>query len=323
MDEQQIFPIMINEETSGLHSINMYLVKMNQKLLLIDAGYHHPKYEKAFDSALQQFGFSLNDLTAILLTHHHIDHVGLVNYITKQHSLPVYVHPIAFPRLKRDLDFLQTRIDFFEKLYREMDCNEAGQRQIKYLQKAIMDNAKQKIDVDLQTIPTQYEDFEVVTFPGHAPDQVGFYLREQQILFGGDLLIEHISSNALVEPDQQGNRLLTLIEHKHSLEKCLKLPLSRVYAGHGQVIDSPQELIQKRIEQINQKAERILKLIRQGFQTGNAIALEMYAHRYQSQFPLVMSEVIGHLDYLEYNGLIEKRLHPQTQIAIYIACSKS
>ena len=64
--------------------------------------------------------------------------------------------------------------------------------------------------------------------------------REQQILFGGDLLIEHISSNALVEPDQQGNRLLTLIEHKHSLEKCLKLPLSRVYAGHGQVIDSPQ-----------------------------------------------------------------------------------
>ena len=80
------------------------------------------------------------------------------------------------------------------------------------------DNAKQKIDVDLQTIPTQYEDFEVVTFPGHAPDQVGFYLREQQILFGGDLLIEHISSNALVEPDQQGNRLLTLIEHKLTRE---------------------------------------------------------------------------------------------------------
>ncbi|WP_413382256.1 MBL fold metallo-hydrolase [Alkalihalobacillus sp. 1P02AB] len=306
MKKYQIFPIEI-KHPSNLKSINFYLVKTERSLLLIDAGFNAPSFVEHFEKNLHQYGFSLNDLTAILLTHHHIDHVGLVNYIAKTNAIPIYVHPEAFPRLKREPRFLQRRIQFFKELYQEMGCGLAGENQVSYLKESLVKNQANAIQADLTRMPDQYEGFEVIDFPGHSPDQVAFYKRDEEVLFGGDLLIEHISSNAIVEPNLDGEKILTLVEHKHSLEKCLQLPLKKVYSGHGSIITNPHDLIRQRITGIDQKANRLLEYIKVGVNTGNALALEMYEHRYSSQFSLVMSEIIGHLDYLENNDQVVKK----------------
>ncbi|MFB4162934.1 MBL fold metallo-hydrolase [Alteribacillus sp. JSM 102045] len=46
---------------------------------------------------LRENGFSLLDIDQILLTHHHIDHIGLINRIISEHPIPVYAHTHSIP----------------------------------------------------------------------------------------------------------------------------------------------------------------------------------------------------------------------------------
>jgi glyoxylase-like metal-dependent hydrolase (beta-lactamase superfamily II) len=293
--------------SSSLKSINFYLVKHKQSLMLIDAGYNNEACKRALKDVLHQNGFELYDLTHIVLTHHHVDHVGLVNWITAKHPIPVYAHPLSFPRLKRDPGFLKMRMEFFQKLYEEMGCGERGKKQVEHLKQAIKANESQKITCDLIEIGDTFGDlFEVLEVPGHAPDQIALYDRKEERLFAGDLLISHISSNALVEPDADGKRMRSLLIHMDSLKKCMHFPVKQVFSGHGAVIRKPEELIEKRLEGIKKKAERFLALIKSGKRTASDIAQTYYKDVYDRQFSLVMSEVIGHLDYLEWQGDIQK-----------------
>ena len=54
------------------------------------------------------------------------------------------------------------------------------------------------------------------------------------------------------------------------------------------------------------KADRLLNLSNSGISTGNELAKTYYKKIYHQQFSLVMSEIIGHLDYLETQGKIKK-----------------
>lgn len=303
----EVFPVVV-PVSSSLRSVNFYLIKSEQSLILIDAGFNNEHCWDALQETLAQNDLSITDLTHIFLTHHHIDHVGLVNPIVELHPIPVYTHRASFPRLKRDEQFMQMRIEFFANLYEEMGCGEAGKKQIEHLVQALHKNKSNRINCDLFEIKNgSLLHFDLIEVPGHAPDQVAFYDQSEQQLFAGDLLIEHISSNALVEPDRFGKRMKTLIEHEQSLRDCLSLSIEAVYSGHGNVIQHPKELIIKRLNGIKTKAERFLSLIKEGKTTACEVAQAYYKDIYTKQFSLVMSEVIGHLDYLEAQGNVEKR----------------
>ncbi|CAH0207633.1 Hydroxyacylglutathione hydrolase [Peribacillus sp. Bi96] len=303
----KIFPIMAPSALS-LKSINFYLVKQDESLTLVDAGMNDDICWNALQETLKKNGYTLKDITEILLTHHHGDHVGLVNRITALHPIPVYAHTKSVPRLKRDPDFLSMRIEFYKQLYLEMGCGELGEKQVAYLFNAVDNNKDQKLNCDIIEITEkQMLNFEVIEFPGHAPDQIAFLDKKENQLLAGDLLIEHISSNALIEPDENGNRMLTLVDHIDSLKRCLSLQVKLLLPGHGNIIEQPGPLIEKRLNSIERKSQKILALIESGISTGNELAKKFYKQKYVTEFPLVMSEIIGQLDYLEYQGKVKKQ----------------
>jgi glyoxylase-like metal-dependent hydrolase (beta-lactamase superfamily II) len=304
----EVFPILVTDQ-SPLRSINFFLVKQDHSLILIDAGLNNIACWEGLEQTLGDNGFSLQDISKIILTHHHIDHVGLVNRIIAKNPIPVYAHSASIPRLKRDMDFLTMRTKFFKDLYREMGCAEVGDKYAAYLEKAIAKNKNNALECDIFEITAnQLPNIKIIDVPGHAPDQIAFYDAERKWLFSGDLLLNHISSNALVEPDQSGNRLMALNEHIHSLEKILSLDADLVFPGHGTIIETPKELIRKRLSGIEKKAGKFTALIESGLTTGSGIAQAYYKEKYIKEFSLVMSEVIGHLDYLEVSGKVKKEL---------------
>ncbi|MFD1705960.1 MBL fold metallo-hydrolase [Siminovitchia sediminis] len=304
----EVFPILV-PVPSSLKSMNFYLIQSDTSLILIDAVHNHTQCWNALNDMLHNNDLAFNDITHIVLTHHHADHVGLVNKIVKKHPIPVYAHPLSIPRIKREPEFMQMRIEFFENLYEEMGCGERGKWQVQKLKEAVISNHSQRIEGHLHPLtPGILDHLEVIHIPGHAPDQIALYDRSQQLLFSGDLLIHHISSNALVEPDQDGKRIRSLSLHLESLKKCLELPVAILYPGHGPRITNHRELISKRITGKKRKAEDFLSLINAGYSTASGIAKAYYKDRYEKQFSLVMSEVIGHLDYLEEEGRVKKNL---------------
>ena len=144
--------------------------------------------------------------------------------------------------------------------------------------------------------------------PGHAPDQVAFYQKECKWLFAGDLLIEHMTSNAFIEPNYDGTRIKSLVQQKLSLEKCLSLNVELVFSGHGMIIDNPVDLINERLKEIDEKANQYQNMIISGISTASEIAQFRYKEKYEKQFFNVMSEIIGYLDYLEIQGKIKKEM---------------
>ncbi len=302
----KVFPIFVPIQ-SGLKSINFYLLKQDRSLTLIDAGVNNEDCWNSLLSTLYRNGYCLEDMTEVILTHHHNDHIGLVNKIVEKHQIPIYASPHSIPRLKRDQAFLKMRVDFFTQLYQEMGCGETGQTQVAFLRKAIQKNKDQALQTNIIELTTnQFLNFNVMKTPGHAPDQLAFHDTANTWLFAGDLLIEHISSNALVEPDLNGERIHSLIQHKNSLEDCLSLHADLVFSGHGRLIKNPNPLFIKRLDRIEEKSQRLLQLIQSGNHTASELAQTLYKKLYYQQFSLVMSEVIGQLDYLEAQGKINK-----------------
>ena len=309
LKDYTVYPIIIDTK-HNLKSFNFYLVEQKGSITLIDAGIDTDQCWDLFMQTLKQKRFSLNDIDRIILTHNHQDHIGLINRIISKRKIPVYSHVESIHRLKRDKRFFSLRIAFFRQLYQEMGCGSAGEQQVKKLKETAKKNENKKITAEI--IPLKELDtiqgFEVIETPGHSPDHLVFYDEKNKLLFGGDHLIQHISSNALIEPDRNGNRIQTLNQYVDSLKKCLKLEIDTVFTGHGEPIKNHKALIEHRLTRIQDKAELFLDLIEKGNSTASEIAQLFYKEKYHQQFSLVMSEVIGHLDLLEKQKKVKKEM---------------
>ncbi|MFC2947598.1 MBL fold metallo-hydrolase [Virgibacillus sediminis] len=300
--EFKVFPVIV-PVSNKLKSINFFLVKRNNGLTLVDAGLNTDKCWDYLDETLKQNGHIHSDITEILLTHHHTDHIGLINRIIKQHPVPIYIHPYSIPKLKGETKFIQMHFEFFKNLYQEMGCGEIGSRQADYLYHTAIQGKDEKSHWEFREIDTNpLLGFDIIKIPGHSPDQIAFYHQNSRILFAGDLVIEHMASNAFVEPDTFGKRPKTLVQHKESLEKCVALSPRTIFSGHGKIIEDPIPLLKQRIKEIEEKAIEFLAIVQSGISTASEIAQYLYPYKYEKQFFSVMSKVIGYLDYLEWQG---------------------
>jgi glyoxylase-like metal-dependent hydrolase (beta-lactamase superfamily II) len=89
----------------GTRWINFYLVEDQGEFTLIDAGY--PSYWEHLVEAIDALGTSLGAIRAVILTHHHADHVGAARRLNSSTGAPVLVgagrrldrqRPVSVPR---------------------------------------------------------------------------------------------------------------------------------------------------------------------------------------------------------------------------------
>ena len=82
----------IDVRTVGPFEENCYLVvdETTQRAVLVDPG-------DDADSILAMVRESGATLDAIWLTHAHIDHIGAINAVRREHPVPVRLHPLDLP----------------------------------------------------------------------------------------------------------------------------------------------------------------------------------------------------------------------------------
>lgn len=304
-----VYPIFVPTRMS-LHTFNFYLVETADQLLLIDAGVETEKCWNVFQDVLAANNFTIEDIDAIILTHHHEDHIGLVNRIRKMKDIPLYAHEMGINRLKRDESFLTKRMELFADIFYEMGCGDEAGVEVARLKKAQIDNASQTILGEI--IPFRGGDtlfgFKVVETPGHAIDHIMLYDEASQVAFVGDQFIKDSTTNALIDLDPNGGRTLSLLIYEASLRELLDYPMSIAYSGHGEIMENPKDVIQSHLQRIERKSNKVLQLLQEE-RTVATLAREMYGDKYEKIFPLVMSDLVGHIDRLEHMGEISKTYH--------------
>lgn len=80
--------------------VNWTLVTDGTGVTLIDTGF--PGSRDDVLTSLQQLGFGVDDVRAILLTHAHIDHFGSAIWFAKTYGTPVYCHAAEVGHAKRE-----------------------------------------------------------------------------------------------------------------------------------------------------------------------------------------------------------------------------
>ena len=309
-DGCSVYPVTVPLGDGVLGSVNCYLLEEAGQLTLIDAGMNSDQFKESFMKVLMENSFKLQDLTRIIITHHHVDHIGLANWITKQIEIPVYAHAECAARLRKENTLVSGQIGFYKQLFDQMGCGEDGRQKIEIYYQRLLAHGSGEIYSDI--MPLQDDDaivnLEAFETPGHSIDHIVFYDAKRKWLFSGDHFFSNVSSFVKVEFDSEGKRLKTYVQYIESLKKCLVFDVDTVFPGHGEPFGRHKDAINTRLQRIGEKAAAILELIKSGVSIPDQLVRTYYENRYNKGFLAVMYEIIGILDYLEIEKRIQKQL---------------
>jgi glyoxylase-like metal-dependent hydrolase (beta-lactamase superfamily II) len=295
--------------------VNAYLIE-DEPLTLVDSG---PNSGRALDELhhqLAEHGHSIDDIELIVLTHQHMDHLGLVDIIASHSGAEV----AALDKLSgfvEDFSAAAARDDEFATavMLRNGISEDVVQalRQVSSAFRAWGGKAKVTRPLsDGEVLKFGNRELRVLHRPGHSPSDTVFWDERRQILIAADHLIKHISSNPLisrplgnaeVSPRERPQALVTYLE---SLRKTREMPAEIVLSGHGDPITNHVALIDERFEMHRRRADKIHGLIAERPRTGYELAQALFGDIAVTQAYLTLSEVLGHVDLLLNEGRVRE-----------------
>lgn len=283
-------------------AVNIYLIE-GEKLTLVDVGPLTPEAWEALVSGIKQVGYKLTDIQQVVLTHHHVDHCGLLEKLRQQTNAKTYAHPLAVPYIELDSVFLDFHDRFFLDLYQKSGVPEQMLTIIKKFHNLLLTFSEQsKIDGLLkhqEAVPGLAE-WQVLYTPGHSQSHLSLYRAEDRIMVAGDHIIKHVSSNAFIEPprDQTFGRPLTLVQYRTALQMCADMEIDLIFSGHGEVVTNHRELIAQRLQRNWERSDHLKNFLRDGAKSAYELTALLFPTLYQKELPLTLSETLGHLDLL-------------------------
>ena len=287
--------------------VNTYLLE-DEPLTLIDSGPNSGKALDELDRQLQALGHRIEDIELVIVTHQHIDHLGLVDIIAKRSGAEVAALDLLAPFMENfGADAERDDAEAAELMRRHGISEEVvtALRQVTGSFRAWGSKGhvtKQLADGEI--LELRDRSLEVQHRPGHSPSDTTFWDADRRILIAADHLIKHISSNPLISRplDGSGERTQALVAYLRSLKLTRELPAEIVLSGHGEPITDHAALIDERFALHQRRAEKIYGLIAQQSRTGHDLAQAMWGDVAVTQAFLTLSEVIGHVDLLVNAG---------------------
>ena len=153
------------------------------------------------------------EISHILLTHSHFDHVGGLAELKEETGAPIYIHPDA-------IEMLQNA------------SRSAAMWQVHVPEPPAVD----EMLGEGQVVKVGNLALRVLYTPGHAPGHVCFYLPDHSVIFDGDVLFQ----GSIGRTDLPGGDYQVLMQSIHG--KLMVLPgETQVLSGHGPATTIDQE----------------------------------------------------------------------------------
>jgi glyoxylase-like metal-dependent hydrolase (beta-lactamase superfamily II) len=290
--------------------VNVYLIE-DDPLTLVDAGPNSGRALDELQMRLQDRGHSIDDIGLILLTHQHIDHLGLVDIVASHSGAEVAAIDVAVPYVENysqaaaaDDQFamdLMTRHGIPAEVARALGSVSAAFRG--WGSKATITRVLR----DGETIELRDRALEVHFRPGHSPTDTIFHDAERKMTFAADHLLGHISSNPLISrPLDGGERTQALVMYLESLRETRAMDIDLVLPGHGDPVSDHRKLIDERFAMHTRRAEKLYGLIQERSRTAHELAQALWGNIAVTQAYLTLSEVLGHTDLLLNEGRVRE-----------------
>ncbi len=236
--------------TGRPRSIAACLLESDGHLVLLDPG--PASTLPTLRRLLHDRGLSLQQLTAVLLTHIHLDHAGATGSIVREHpGLPVYVHKLGAPHMADPSKLLTSAARLYaekmEQLFGEFLAVPA---------------ANLRILEGGETLSFGSRKLEVLYTPGHASHHVSYFDSLEGVAFVGDtggIRIENSSFLLPATPPPDIHRELW----KSSLDAIRERKPARLFLTHFGYVEDPAEHIARYRQELGRWFDLAEKLLRQ------------------------------------------------------------
>jgi glyoxylase-like metal-dependent hydrolase (beta-lactamase superfamily II) len=202
----------------GMRGANVYLL-LSSSLTLVDTGM--PGSEETILAYIEGLGFRRTDLTRIVITHSHLDHVGGLAALKQRTSARVLAHADEAPSISGKGDALLPQSGVVRLFLRLVG------RLMPHAEPAAVDVALHDGDhLDL------LGGAEVVHVPGHTPGAIALYLPSERLLICGDV-IDHRGGKVGLPPKLFSVDMEQAID---SVRRLAELEFDVLCPGHGEPI---------------------------------------------------------------------------------------
>lgn len=291
--------------------VNCYLLE-DEPLTLIDTGPNSGKALDELQSQLRERGHSIDDLELLVITHQHIDHLGLAEIIVEHSGAEVAAIGAASERLANFDEDAEAEDRFAVDLMLRNGIPEEVTVALRSVSRSFRGWGSHvsvtRPLADGEQLVFKDRTLRAIHRPGHSPSDTVFWDEERRILIAADHLIGHISSNPLISRSLDGSeqRPQALVTYIESMRKTREMPAEIVLSGHGEPIADHVALIDDRIAKHERRKEKIYKLIAAKPRSGFDVAQEIWGNVAVTQAFLTLSEVIGHADLLVNEGRVRE-----------------
>lgn len=315
-----LYQIKVPLPRNPLRVLNSYVIKGQDRNVIIDTGFNQPECEEALKAALQELDVDMLN-TDILLTHLHSDHTGLVPVLASENSR-VYISRAEIPWMygesRRELwkgdnvkfgraGFSDRELSFLDKaVSRDMAADKAFDRYLPIDDGMIFEYGGYK----LQAVAT----------PGHTPIHMCFWMEDQKTMFTGDHVLFDITPNITYWSELEDS----LGDYLNSLRMIDKYDVRLALPGHRETGD-----FHKRISELlshhQKRLEECLGIVRENpglttYQVAGKMSWKIRCNSWED-FPLgqkwfAVGECHSHLRRLEMEGLIETN-YEETVLRFY------
>jgi glyoxylase-like metal-dependent hydrolase (beta-lactamase superfamily II) len=290
--------------------VNVFLIE-DEPLTLVDAG---PNSGTSFDElqrGVRGLGHELEELELVILTHQHIDHLGLVGIVASHSGADVATIDAAVPFVENYSEEAAEDDEFALRLMLRHGIPEDVATALRTVSMTFRAWGS-KADVtrvlhDGEVLDFRDRKLEVCFRPGHSPSDTVFHDSERRMLIAADHLLKRISSNPLItRPPGGSERRQALVEYMESLEKTRAMELDLVLPGHGDPITDHRALIDRRFDLTRRRAEKMYRLIAEQPRSAYELAQSLWGNIAVTQAYLTLSEVLGHTDLLVNAGRVRE-----------------
>ncbi len=215
--------------------VNFYILEEDGELTLVDAGW--PRSWPQVEAALRGLGHTPGDVSAIVLTHGHGDHLGCAKRVHEATGAPVWAHRAEVPRVQGQAPGAGNPFhhapDLLPMMWRPSVVRfvvHAGSRG--WLMPTWVQEVRPFDSDDALDVPGHPR---VVPTPGHTAGHVCLALADQGILITGDALV---TTDPLT--GRTGPRLIhdalngDPAQTRRALDTIADVPAGTLLPGHGE-----------------------------------------------------------------------------------------
>lgn len=280
-----------------LRWVNSYLLRDTEGLTLVDPGPHTDESIQQWAAVWQDLRLSPQDISAIVVTHHHPDHYGLSGHFQSISGAPVYMSERAAKEAARMWGAGGNMNDQMTALFSDHGMPPYWTDQLpehldRFLSQ-VTPAPKVTYVSEGGVLRMGGRSWEIVETAGHASGHLSFYDRNLKIVLCGDAVLPQISPNISLVPGGDGTPLQSFMD---SLIKLGNLKVDIAFPGHRHPFQHFQDRLDALYNHHIERLARIEDMIRNDPHSGFEVCVKLFGTDLGiHQMRFAMSEALAHL----------------------------